>query len=141
MAAGIREEIRRLQRRRQLHFSPNAAAENSDSSDSSNSPPSTFSPSYRDKPLFTFRQVSFTSIVFPAHHAGLKINDRKMCNLNLNKSFPIFIFFRAVLSFCYAQHILQNFKLLISDNFIGYFLTSHFIGICGQVEPFPVDWT
>lgn len=66
MAANIREEIRRLHRRKQLHFNPQG--NNGDSSDmegSSNpSSPSacgsnayTNTPSGKEKPLFTFRQV------------------------------------------------------------------------------------
>ncbi|KAE8573671.1 Putative Akirin [Halyomorpha halys] len=62
MAACIREEIRRLYRRRQLHFNPNQEVQGDTSSDSSSSPCSNtfgtlYSPSTRDKPLFTFRQT------------------------------------------------------------------------------------
>ena len=62
MAAGIREEIRRLYRRRQLHFNPHQEVQGDSSSDSAGSPisssfASTYSSSSRDKPLFTFRQV------------------------------------------------------------------------------------
>ncbi|KAH0953918.1 hypothetical protein HN011_004256 [Eciton burchellii] len=64
MAASIKEEICRLQRRKQLHFQQQTG--NSDSSDmeslsnpSSPSASSAFShsPSGKEKPLFTFRQV------------------------------------------------------------------------------------
>jgi hypothetical protein len=66
MAASIKEEICRLQRRKQLHFQQQTG--NSDSSDmeslsnpSSPSASSAFShsPSGKEKPLFTFRQVKF----------------------------------------------------------------------------------
>jgi len=66
MAASIKEEICRLQRRKQLHFQQQTG--NSDSSDmespSSPSSPSassafSHSPSGKEKPLFTFRQVIF----------------------------------------------------------------------------------
>ncbi|XP_058803054.1 akirin-2 [Phymastichus coffea] len=60
MAANIREEIRRLQRRRQLHF-----ISQSDSSDmegpvspSSPSCSNAHNSSSKDKPLFTFKQVN-----------------------------------------------------------------------------------
>lgn len=64
IAVNIREEIRRLQRRKQLHYSHNDAPLSPESS----SPPSglvmgsssgsgLLSPSRRDQPLFTFRQV------------------------------------------------------------------------------------
>lgn len=67
MAANIREEIRRLHRRKQLHFNPQG--NNGDSSDmegSSNpSSPSgcgsnaySNSTSCKEKPLFTFKQAS-----------------------------------------------------------------------------------
>jgi len=66
MAASIKEEICRLQRRKQLHFQQQTG--NSDSSDmespSSPSSPSassafSHSSSGKEKPLFTFRQVTF----------------------------------------------------------------------------------
>lgn len=64
MAAGIREEMRRLHRRKQLHFNPNEShLDRESSSDSPGSPSAsgfaaTYHHSHRDKPLFTFRQVS-----------------------------------------------------------------------------------
>lgn len=64
MAASIREEIRRLHRKKQLHFHPKLAESNSPpdtSSDSPGSPACSFSAVFPanspDKPLFTFRQV------------------------------------------------------------------------------------
>lgn len=66
MAANIREEIRRLHRRKQLHFSPqNNGGDSSDmEGPASPSSPSacgsnsySYSPSGKEKPLFTFRQV------------------------------------------------------------------------------------
>lgn len=73
MAASIREEIRRLHRKKQLHFHPKLAESNSPpdtSSDSPGSPACSFSAVFPanspDKPLFTFRQVSilFTCNLF-----------------------------------------------------------------------------
>ncbi|XP_012216183.1 akirin-2 [Linepithema humile] len=66
MAANIREEIRRLHRRKQLHFHPQTSG--GDSSDmegpsspsspsASSSTPFSHSSSGKEKPLFTFRQV------------------------------------------------------------------------------------
>ena len=64
MAASIREEIRRLHRKKQLHFHPKSAEATSPpdtASDSPGSPASSFSSVFPankpDKPLFTFRQV------------------------------------------------------------------------------------
>lgn len=65
MAANIREEIRRLHRRKQLHFNPSSGNSGCDSSDMEGpASPSTCnsasygcSPASKDKPLFTFRQV------------------------------------------------------------------------------------
>lgn len=66
MAANIREEIRRLHRRKQLHFNPQGNTSGCDSSDMEGpaSPAATgvnatsYSPNNKEKPLFTFRQVS-----------------------------------------------------------------------------------
>lgn len=67
MAASIREEIRRLHRRKQLNFYPGQDSPNHESSssdgamESPGSPTSsfatTYTPSTKEKPLFTFRQV------------------------------------------------------------------------------------
>lgn len=69
MAASIREEIRRLHRKKQLHFSPKLAESTSPPetvSDTPGSPPSSFSSVFPannpDKPLFTFRQVCLVTI-------------------------------------------------------------------------------
>lgn len=64
MAASIREEIRRLHRKKQLHFNPKLAESTSSADTSSDSPasPTSFSSVFPantpDKPLFTFRQVN-----------------------------------------------------------------------------------
>jgi hypothetical protein len=69
MAANIREEIRRLHRRKQLNFYPGQDVHGSQESssdgamDSPGSPATssfatTYSSSTKEKPLFTFRQVS-----------------------------------------------------------------------------------
>lgn len=69
MAASIREEIRRLQRRKQLNFYPGHDCSNQESSsdgamESPGSPTTssfatTYSQSSKEKPLFTFRQVIY----------------------------------------------------------------------------------
>ena len=59
MAHNIREEIRRLHRRKQLHY--NHQSDSSDmegpASPSSPSCSNVYTPSTKEKPLFTFRQV------------------------------------------------------------------------------------
>ncbi|CAH0386951.1 unnamed protein product [Bemisia tabaci] len=65
MAARVREEIRRLHRRKQLHFNPNHDSNSNDSTDcvtdAPGSPSSSFATaqatSHPDKPLFTLSQV------------------------------------------------------------------------------------
>ncbi|XP_011634258.2 akirin-2 [Pogonomyrmex barbatus] len=64
MAANIREEIRRLQRRKQLHFQSNSGDSSDMEGPSSPSGPSgsssttiSHNSSGKEKPLFTFRQV------------------------------------------------------------------------------------
>lgn len=54
MAANIRAEFKRLQRRKQLQFSCN-----SDISDGSSSGGETTDPPRSEKPLFTFKQVCY----------------------------------------------------------------------------------
>lgn len=66
MAANIREEIRRLQRRKQLHFHPQTSSGDSSDMEGPSSPsgpsgssltPFSHNTSGKEKPLFTFRQV------------------------------------------------------------------------------------
>lgn len=63
MAANIREEIRRLQRRKQLHFHPQTNSGDSSDMEGPSSPsgssstPFSHSSNGKEKPLFTFRQV------------------------------------------------------------------------------------
>lgn len=70
MAASIREEIRRLHRKKQLHFHPKLveSASPPETSNAPGSPSSSFSSVFPantpDKPLFTFRQVSFTAFEY-----------------------------------------------------------------------------
>lgn len=69
MAASIREEIRRLHRKKQLHFNPKLAESTSPADTSSDSPgsPTSFSSVFPantpDKPLFTFRQVNVPDLL------------------------------------------------------------------------------
>ena len=61
MAANIREEIRRLHRRKQLHFNPQSDSSDMEGPASPSSPSCSnsysCSSSNKEKPLFTFRQV------------------------------------------------------------------------------------
>lgn len=63
MAANIREEIRRLQRRKQLHFHPQTNGGDSSDMEGPSSPsgptstPFSHNFSGKEKPLFTFKQV------------------------------------------------------------------------------------
>ncbi|BES99591.1 unnamed protein product [Nesidiocoris tenuis] len=96
MAAGIREEIRRLHRRRQLHFNPNhQEAASSDSSDSSNSPSAPFaSPNYRDKPLFTFRQVGMIcERMLNERESQLREEYDRILNMKLSEQYDAFVKF------------------------------------------------
>nr|AGI44628.1 subolesin [Ornithodoros moubata] len=57
IAANIREEMRRLQRRKQLYFPSLDSPPQGTSGSSADSPTGLLSPVRRDQPLFTFRQV------------------------------------------------------------------------------------
>ncbi|KAF6211978.1 hypothetical protein GE061_012495 [Apolygus lucorum] len=98
MAAGIREEIRRLHRRRQLHFNPNQEVQ-SDSSDSSSSPSATsfaasYAPNYRDKPLFTFRQVGMIcERMLSERETQLREEYDRILNMKLSEQYDAFVKF------------------------------------------------
>ncbi|XP_014251172.1 akirin-2 [Cimex lectularius] len=98
MAAGIREEIRRLHRRRQLHFNPHQEVQ-SDSSDSAGSPSSstfatTYSSSTRDKPLFTFRQVGMIcERMLSERETQLREEYDRILNLKLSEQYDAFVKF------------------------------------------------
>lgn len=69
MATSIREEIRRLHRKKQLHFHPKLveSASPPETSNAPGSPSSSFSSVFPantpDKPLFTFRQVGLSTLI------------------------------------------------------------------------------
>lgn len=66
MAANIREEIRRLHRRKQLYYNPQGDSSDMESTASPSSPScsnaGSSSSSSKEKPLFTFRQVFTTHL-------------------------------------------------------------------------------
>lgn len=66
MAANLREEIRRLQRRKQIHYAHSNSERMQDTSSegsNSGSEQGPESPSRSDKALFTFKQVFFLDTV------------------------------------------------------------------------------
>lgn len=85
MAANIREEIRRLQRRKQLHFQPQTNSGDSSDMEGPSSPsgPSgssltlfSHNTSGKEKPLFTFRQVKSNYIyIFAYFNSKYKYED------------------------------------------------------------------
>lgn len=99
MAASIREEIRRLYRRRQLHFNPNQEVQGDSSSDSAGSPSSSsfgtvYSPSSRDKPLFTFRQVGMIcERMLSERESQLREEYDRILNMKLSEQYDAFVKF------------------------------------------------
>ncbi|XP_014288729.1 akirin-2 isoform X2 [Halyomorpha halys] len=99
MAACIREEIRRLYRRRQLHFNPNQEVQGDTSSDSSSSPCSNtfgtlYSPSTRDKPLFTFRQVGMIcERMLTERETQIREEYDRILNMKLSEQYDAFVKF------------------------------------------------
>lgn len=99
MAAGIREEIRRLYRRRQLHFNPHQEVQGDSSSDSAGSPPPssfacTYSSSSRDKPLFTFRQVGIIcERLLTERETQLREEYDRILNMKLSEQYDAFVKF------------------------------------------------
>ncbi|XP_073991209.1 akirin-2-like [Rhodnius prolixus] len=99
MAAGIREEIRRLHRRRQLHFNPHQEVQSDSSSDSAGSPSSSsfgiiYSGSTRDKPLFTFRQVGMIcERMLNERETQLREEYDRILNMKLSEQYDAFVKF------------------------------------------------
>lgn len=99
MAAGIREEIRRLHRRRQLHFNPLHEVHGDSSSDSAGSPSSSsfaamYSSSNRDKPLFTFRQVGIIcERMLNERETQLREEYDRILNMKLSEQYDAFVKF------------------------------------------------
>ncbi|XP_039294065.1 akirin-like [Nilaparvata lugens] len=112
MAAGIREEIRRLHRRKQLHFNPQGgasghhAAVDADSSSSESSSPGPASPTSafvhhqhqpsvsRDKPLFTFRQVGIIcERMLSERETQLREEYDRILNMKLSEQYDAFVKF------------------------------------------------
>lgn len=100
MAAAIREEMRRLHRRKQLHFNPNEShLERESSSDSPGSPSgnsfaATYHQSHRDKPLFTFRQVGIIcERMLTERETQLREEYDRILNLKLSEQYESFVKF------------------------------------------------
>lgn len=101
MAANIREEIRRLHRRKQLYFNPQS--NNGDSSDmegpSSPSSPSacgssSYSPSGKEKPLFTFRQVGLIcERMLKEQETQIREEYDQILNMKLSEQYDAFVKF------------------------------------------------
>uniref|UniRef100_A0A1B6DP15 Akirin n=1 Tax=Clastoptera arizonana TaxID=38151 RepID=A0A1B6DP15_9HEMI len=101
MAAEIREEMRRLHRRKQLHFNPNDNHSNDreSSSDSPGSPSShnfasIFAHSHRDKPLFTFRQVGMIcERILTERESQLREEYDRILSIKLSEQYDAFVKF------------------------------------------------
>ncbi|KAF7395779.1 hypothetical protein HZH68_009829 [Vespula germanica] len=101
MAANIREEIRRLHRRKQLYFNPQI--NNGDSSDmegpSSPSSPSacgssSYTPSGKEKPLFTFRQVGLIcERMLKEQETQIREEYDQILNMKLSEQYDAFVKF------------------------------------------------
>lgn len=100
MAAGIREEMRRMHRRKQLHFNPSEShCDRESSSDSPGSPSShtfasTYTHSHRDKPLFTFRQVGMIcERMLTERETQLREEYDRILNMKLSEQYDAFVKF------------------------------------------------
>lgn len=101
MAANIREEIRRLHRRKQLYFNPQV--NNGDSSDmespsSPSSPSACASNSYthsgKEKPLFTFRQVGLIcERMLKEQETQIREEYDQILNMKLSEQYDAFVKF------------------------------------------------
>ncbi|XP_066601219.1 akirin-2 [Prorops nasuta] len=104
MAANIREEIRRLHRRKQLHFNP----QNGSSGDSSDmegpaSPSAStacgsnshsYNPSAKEKPLFTFRQVGLIcERMLKEQETQIREEYDQILNMKLSEQYDAFVKF------------------------------------------------
>ncbi|XP_046479946.1 akirin-2 [Neodiprion pinetum] len=101
MAANIREEIRRLHRRKQLHFNPqnNNGGDSSDTegpASPSTSGPSAYShsPSGKEKPLFTFRQVGLIcERMLKERETQIREEYDQILNMKLSEQYDAFVKF------------------------------------------------
>lgn len=103
MAANIREEIRRLHRRKQLHFNPqNNGGDSSDMEGpaSPSSPSACGSNSYsytssaKEKPLFTFRQVGLIcERMLKEQETQIREEYDQILNMKLSEQYDAFVKF------------------------------------------------
>ncbi|XP_012286573.1 akirin-2 [Orussus abietinus] len=103
MAANIREEIRRLHRRKQLHFNPQSNGGDSSDMEGPVSPssPSTsgsqvqqYSPSGKEKPLFTFRQVGLIcERMLKEQETQIREEYDQILNMKLSEQYDAFVKF------------------------------------------------
>lgn len=103
MAASIREEIRRLHRRKQLGFYPGHECSNQESSsdgamESPGSPStSTFATTYsssREKPLFTFREVGLIcERMLKERESQIREEYDRVLNIKLSEQYDAFVKF------------------------------------------------
>ncbi|KAK0086269.1 hypothetical protein PV325_003468 [Microctonus aethiopoides] len=102
MAANIREEIRRLHRRKQLHFNPQGNTSGCDSSDMEGpaSPAATgvnatsYSPNNKEKPLFTFRQVGLIcERMLKEQETQIREEYDQILNMKLSEQYDAFVKF------------------------------------------------
>lgn len=103
MAANIREEIRRLHRRKQLHFNPQSGtASGNDSSDMEgpSSPTACGSNGYinthnnKEKPLFTFRQVGLIcERMLKEQETQIREEYDQILNMKLSEQYDAFVKF------------------------------------------------
>lgn len=103
MAANIREEIRRLHRRKQLHFSPQTNSGDSSDMEGPASPSSpsacgsnsySYSPSGKEKPLFTFRQVGLIcERMLKEQETQIREEYDQILNMKLSEQYDAFVKF------------------------------------------------
>ncbi|KAG5334528.1 AKIRN protein, partial [Acromyrmex charruanus] len=103
MAANIREEIRRLQRRKQLHFQPQTNSGDSSDMEGPSSPsgPSgssltllSHNTSGKEKPLFTFRQVGLIcERMLKEQETQIREEYDKILHLKLSEQYDAFVKF------------------------------------------------
>lgn len=94
MAATIREEVQRLQRRRQLNGLSHDTDGSSEALESLSSTSSLLSPSTMDKPLFTFRQVGIICERM-LHEREVQIREEydRALNYKLSEQYEAFVKF------------------------------------------------
>ncbi|XP_011498838.1 PREDICTED: akirin-2-like [Ceratosolen solmsi marchali] len=98
MAANIREEIRRLHRRKQLHFNPQSDSSDMEGPASPSSPSCSNSYSCssnnKEKPLFTFRQVGLIcERMLKEQETQIREEYDQILNMKLSEQYDAFVKF------------------------------------------------